>query len=190
MPDKVQFNIHNVHYAKKTPNATVGGKPTYATPVHVPGAVNLNLAQSGEISTFHADGIEYFVAAQNNGYSGDLEMALFPQQMLVDIWNFVLDNDDKVLLEYSTGEPAAFALLFEIDGDETGSRYCMYNCTGTRPGVGSSTNTTSKTPTTQTSTISASPREDNHLICARTTATTPDAVKNAWFSAVYDPDAA
>jgi len=188
--EKVQFNISNVHYAKMTPAETPSAAPTYAAPIHVPGAVNLSLDQSGDVEEFYADGIRYYVSQTNNGYSGDLEMALFPQQMLVDIWNFVLEATDKVLLEYSTGEPAAFALLFQIDNDETNSRFCLYNCKGTKPGISSTTNTTTKTPQTQTSTITASPREDNHLIAARTTSSTSAQIKAAWFDAVYSPPAA
>lgn len=83
--NKVQFNLKNVHYAPMTDTTT----PAWDTPVPVPGAVSLALEQQGSVSPFHADGIVYYQSASNSGYSGDLEMALFPDQMLEDIWGMI-----------------------------------------------------------------------------------------------------
>lgn len=181
-PDKVQFNLKNVHYA---PMTTTGATPAWATPVKVPGAVSLALDPQGEISPFYADGVVYYNSSSNNGYAGDLEMALYPDQMLIDIWGYTKTETDNVLIENATVEPKPFALLFEIDGDANGRRYCMYNCSGTRPGVGSKTNEASKTPQTQKSTISAVPLENGNVL-ARTTDETTAKVKNEWFQRVYE----
>ena len=184
--DKVQYNLKNVHYA---PMTATGATPTWETPVKVPGAVSLTMDQQGELAPFYADGIVYYNSVSNNGYSGDLEMALFPDQMLIDIWGYTKTETDNVLIENSTVEPKAFALLFEIDGDVNGRRYCLYNCTATRPGIGSKTNEASKTPQTQKSTISAVPLE-NGKVLARTTDETTSQVKNEWFREVYEKAAA
>ena len=77
--NKVQFNLKNVHYAKML---TSGEVPTWSTPVKVPGAVSLTLNPQGEVTPFYADGIVYYQTVSNNGYSGDLEMARFPDQMM------------------------------------------------------------------------------------------------------------
>lgn len=186
MPEnKVQFNIKNVHYAVQT---VTDGAVTYATPVHVPGAVSLSLDAAGEITPFYADGIVYYKSAANNGYEGDLEMARFPDKMLQDIWKQVLDTS-KVLMEMSNVEYANFALLFQIDGDVDGEYYLLYNCSGTRPGIVANTNTDTKEPQTQTSTISATPLSDNRVM-ARTTSETPDETKQGWFESVYEGAAA
>ena len=78
--NKVKYNIKNVHVAKQTETAGEDGATTYtyATPKNIPGAVSISLDAEGEISTFYADGIAYYVTSANNGYSGDLEMALIP----------------------------------------------------------------------------------------------------------------
>ena len=179
--NKVQFNLKNVHYAVLT---VTDGVPTWTTPVAVPGAVTLTLDPQGSVEPFYADGIVYYQSIANNGYSGDLEMARFPDQMLVDIWKFTIDDTDKVITENANVEPNAFALLYQIDGDKNNDFYCMYNCSGTRPGIGGTTNTESKTPQTRKSTISAVPLTDGNVF-ARTTADTPENVRTNWFKSVY-----
>lgn len=74
--DKVKFGIKNVHYALLTDETT----PTFETPVAIPGAVSLSLEANGDSSSFHADDMQYFVTIVNNGYTGDLEVALFHSQ--------------------------------------------------------------------------------------------------------------
>lgn len=181
MGNKVQFNLKNTHYA---PYLIEEGVVIFGTPVAIPGSVNLTLDQQGSVSPFYADGIVYYQAVANNGYAGDLEVARFPDQMLQDIWKFEL-NEDGVLTENANVEPEAFALLYQIDGDANEDFYCLYNCTGTRPGIGGSTNTDTKTPQTRTSTISAVPLSDGRVM-ARTTETTKENIKAEWFKKVYE----
>lgn len=184
--NKVQFNLKNVHYAVMT---TTGASPAWSTPVAVPGAVSLSLDPQGEVSPFYADGIVYYQSAGNNGYSGDLTMARFPDQMMQDVWKFELNSTDKVLIENVNVEQASFALLFQIDGDADNQYYCLYNCTGTRPPIASQTNEDTKEPQTQASTISAVALENGNVM-ARTTAETTEEVKAQWFQKVYEPASA
>lgn len=184
--NKVQFNLKNVHYAVMT---TDGEEPTWEPPVHVPGAVNISLEASGEITPFYADGVVYYKSSSNNGYEGDLEMARFIDQMLQDVWGYVLNETDKTIIENVNTEPKSFALLFQIDGDVGNDLYCMYNCTGTRPGIVGATSTESKEPQTQTSTISATSLENGNVF-ARTTSETPASVLENWFKKVYTPTTA
>ena len=111
-------------------------------------------------------------------------MARFPDQMMQDVWKFKLSETDQVMIENVNEEPAPFALLFQIDGDADNQLYCLYNCSGTRPGVGGTTNTNTKEPKTQSSTISAVALENGNVM-ARTTAQTPKGVRDAWYNAVY-----
>lgn len=180
--NKVQFNLKNVHYAVIQDDEDVA---TWGTPVKVPGAVTLTLDPQGDITPFYADGVIYYQSVANNGYSGDLEMARFPDQFMKDIFGFTNDETDHVLIENANIEPKAFALLYQIDGDADNQYYCLYNCTATRPGIGSTTNTESKEPQTQSSSISAAPMEDGKVM-ARTTSQTPENVKTAWFTKVYE----
>ena len=182
--NKVQFNIKNMHYAVLNMD---GDTPSWAKPVGVPGTVNLNLSASGNMEPFYADGIVYYKTTANNGYQGDLQMARFIDQMLQDIWGYELEPVDKVMIEKASVEPKPFALLFQIDGDAGNDLYLLYNCTGTRPAIAGATSTETKTPKTQSSTISATPLEYNDFVFARTTEETPDSVREKWFTAVYMP---
>lgn len=183
--NKVQFNLKNVHYAVLS---IEDGIVLWADPIAVPGAVTLTLDPQGSVEPFYADGIVYYQAIANNGYSGDLEMARFPDEMLVDVWGFELDETDKVITENANVEPKSFALLYQIDGDKNNDYYCMYNCSGTRPGIGGTTNTESKTPQTRKSTISAVPLTDGRVL-ARTRNDTPAEIKTNWFKSVYQKKA-
>lgn len=179
--NKVQFNLKNVHYAVLD---ETDGAASYGTPVAVPGAVNLNLSQQGDVKPFYADGLVYYQAVSDNGYSGDLEMARFLDQMLQDVWGFILGTTDKVLVENAAVEAKSFALLFQIDGDVDNDLYCLYKCSGTRPAIVGATSTETKTPQTQKSTISAIPLSNGNVM-ARTTAATPSDVRANWFKSVY-----
>ncbi len=183
MPEenKVQFNLKNVHYAVLTDSDAM----TYSEPVSVPGAVNLNLDPQSELSKFYADGMVYYQAVANNGYSGDLEMARFIDQMMKDVWGFV-ESTDKVLVERGDVEAKAFALLFQIDGDKDEELYALFNCSGTKPKITAATNTETKTPQTRSSTISAVPLPNGYIM-ARTTKDTASEVKGNWFKSVHKP---
>ena len=105
--------------------------------------------------------------------------------MLTDVWGMEIDETDKVLVENVNVEPKPFALLYQIDGDEEDQYYCLYNCTGTRPGIGGTTNKNTKEPTTTSSTVSAVALEDGRVM-ARTTKDSTEAVRNNWFKKVYE----
>ena len=86
MGNKVKYNLKNVHAAKLTETVTDGVKSfSYGTPKAIPGAVSIALDAEGETSPFYADGIVYFRSVTNNGYSGDLEMALVPEWFRTEI---------------------------------------------------------------------------------------------------------
>lgn len=190
MSKTVRFNLKNVHYALLT-ETVQSGQTVYSwgTPKHVPGAVSLDLSQEGEVTPFYADGVTYYRSIANNGYSGSLEMAKFPDEMMQDVWGDTLGTTSKVLTESANVQPKPFALLYQIDLDEMGGTpsdeyYVLYNVTGTRPNIGSATIEDAKEPQTQTSDIAAIPL-GNGKVLARTTASTPTATKTGWFSSVF-----
>ena len=137
MGNKVKFNLKNVHAAKLTKGDD--GNFTYDTPQAIPGAVSISLEAEGDSSPFYADGIVYFRSTANNGYSGDLEIALIPEWFRTEILQEVKDNNG-VLVEHSdVTESVYFALLFEFDGDIKAIRHVLYNCTASRPSIESET---------------------------------------------------
>ena len=120
----------------------------------------------------------------NNGYEGDLEVALLPESFRTDVLGETLDGK-KVLVENADAKQAAFALLFEFDGDEKAIRHVLYNCSATRPSVESQTKEESIEPVTETLTISATPLPDGR-IKARTGDTTDEATYTGWYDKVYE----
>ena len=182
--NKVKYNIKNVHAAKQTETMTdTGTTYGYETPRSIPGAVSISLEAEGEISTFYADGIAYYVTSANNGYSGDLEMALIPSWFREEILN---ETKDGVLVENSNNNTNPFALLFEFDGDKKAIRRCLYNCTCTRPSIESQTKEETVEPGTETLKITNSPRTDG-LVKAQTGPDTEDAAYADWYKGVYIP---
>lgn len=177
--NKVKFGLKNLHIAVREGN-------TPGTVVSLPGAVSLSLDPQGEQSIFYADNIAYYVTQSNQGYSGDLEVAKFPDAIRQALWGEVLQATDKVLYELATTEPAVFDLGFQIEGDQQERLVWLYGCTATRPTLGSTTIAESKEVQTETCTITSSPLA-NGLVKSVTTAETTAAVKSAWFTAVYVP---
>ena len=176
MGNKVKYNLKNVHAAKLTTTVTEGVTSySYAAPRAIPGAVSISLDAEGESSPFYADGIVYFRSYANNGYSGDLEIALIPEWFRTEILKEALD--------------AKFALLFEFDGDERAIRHVLYNCSASRPSIESETKEETIEPGTETLSLTADPREDG-LVKSRTGDTTDAATYAGWYQSVYLPAAA
>ena len=187
MGNKVKYNLKNVHAAKLTETVVDNETTfTYGTPRAIPGAVSISLDAEGESSPFYADGIVYFRSVTNNGYSGDLEMALIPEWFRTEILQEELDSKG-VLVEKSTNlESVKFALLFEFDGDVNCIRHVLYNCTSSRPSIESETKEDAIEPGTEKLSITADPRADG-LVKARTGDTTDAATYAGWYNAVYLP---
>lgn len=183
--NKVKFNICNVHYAPIT--VTENNVVSFGTPVAMPGAVSISLDPTGEPESFYADGIEYYVINNNQGYDGDLELAMIPESFRTDILKETADANN-VLVENANSETGSFALLFEFDGDIRKIRHVMYNCSASRPTIESKTNEEDKEVQTETLTIKARPMADGY-VKAKTGDNTTDEVYNNWYSAVYQPTA-
>lgn len=186
--NKIKYNLKNVHAAKLTETTGEDGAVsyTYDTPKAIPGAVSISLDAEGETSPFYADGIVYFRSSTNNGYSGDLEIALVPEWFRTEILQEALDTN-KVLVEKSTiTESVKFALLFEFDGDVNAIRHVMYACSTARPSVASQTKEGTIEPGTETLSLTADPRSDG-LVKARTGDETTQATYDNWYKSVYVP---
>ncbi len=188
MANKVKYNLKNVHAAKMT-ETVVGGETTftYGTPKAIPGAVSISLDAEGDSSPFYADGIVYFRSISNNGYSGDLEIALIPEWFRTEILQEELDNNGVLVEKSNHTESVKFALLFEFDGDINAIRHVMYNCTASRPSIESETKEDKIEPGTEKLELTADPREDG-LVKSRTGDTTSAETYNNWYKNVYIPE--
>ena len=189
MPDtsnKVKFGLSNVHIAKII---ETDGAMTYGTPIAMPGAVSLTAEPEGETTPFYADNIQYYVAVSNNGYTGDLEIAMTPQEFLTTILGQTVDTNGAVF-ESSDDVNARFALMGEIEGDAKKRRFVYYDCTATRPSAEMNTIEDTKEPQTDTISITMTPRSTDHVIKAviEPSETNQD-VYDEFFEKVYEKNA-
>lgn len=193
MANKVKYNLKNVHYAVMTNgNVDSSGKATYGTPVAIPGAVSISLDAQGGTNPFYADGIVYYTSIANNGYEGDLEVALLPDAFRENVLGEVKDGTG-VLIEKVDGSPIHFALLFQFDGDAKGIYHCLYNCVATRPTLAGQTQEDTIDPNTETVSVTATSIFDEtlnaYIVKARSGDSTSSAVTDAWFTSVPTPAA-
>ena len=177
--NKVKYGLKNVHYAIYN-----SGTGTYGTPVAVPGAVNLSLSPEGESNTFYADNVAYYVTQADQGYSGDLEIAIIPDAMKKDVWGWTLNNDG-VLVEDNQAAVATFALLFQVNGDQYNRHCVLYACTAGRPEITGATIGETAEPQTEAISLTAMPRSSDGIVQAVTTDTTTSTVISGWYSSVY-----
>ncbi len=190
MPDaqknKVKFGLSNVHIAKLT--ETEEGI-TYGTPFPVPGAVGLTAEPEGDTTPFYADNIKYFIAVANNGYTGDLEIAMTPKEFLTQILG-QLEDTNGALIESANDVNARFALMGEIEGDVKKRRFVYYDCTATRPSAEMNTVEESKEPQTDTISITMAARSSDNVIKAVIEPSEENQeVYNTFFTKVYEKNA-
>lgn len=184
--NKVKFGLSNVHIAKITEE---DGVITYGTPFVMPGAVSLTADPEGETTPFYADNIKYYIATSNQGYTGDLEIAMTPKQFLKEILGQTEDNNGAIF-EGADDINARFALMGEIDGDAKKRRFVYFDCTAARPSNEANTTEESKEPQTDTISITMSARSTDKAIKVVIEPTTENqAVYDTFFARVYEKDA-
>lgn len=184
--NKVKFGLSNVHIAKITEE---NGEIKYGTPFAMPGAVSLSADPEGDTTPFYADNIKYYIAVANNGYTGDLEIAMTPEQFLTEILGQEKD-ENGALIEKSDDVNARFALMGEIEGDVKKRRFVYFDCTAARPSAEMNTVEESKEPQTDTISITMAARStDNAIKAVIEPSETNKAVYDAFFTKVYEKNA-
>lgn len=187
MANKVLYGIEQCHVAKITEDAQ--GNITYGTPFPVAGAVGLNFDAEGEETVFYADNIKYYITNSNQGYTGDLEIAMTPKEFLKNILGRTEDANGAIW-EKSDDTTARFALMFQGQGDATGRRWVFFDCTATRPNRENNTKEDTVEVGTETMTITMSPRKTDKAVMAYIEPNeTNTAVYNAFFNSVYTGNA-
>lgn len=184
--NKVKFGLSNVHIAKITEE---NGEIKYGTPFAMPGAKSLTADPEGEVTPFYADNIKYYIAVSNQGYAGDLEVAMLIREFFTQILGQQEDTNGA-LFESADDVTARFALMGEIDGDVKKRRFVYFDCTATRPGSEMNTMEESKEPQTDTVSITMSPRSTDRAIKAVIEPNeTNKAVYDTFFKKVYEKNA-
>ena len=193
--NKVKYGLKNVHYALVTETVATDGSgaitSSYGSLKALAGAVSLSMSSSASKSVFRADNEDYYVSYGQGGYEGTLEVARVNEDFLKDVLSLKQD-DDKILVEDTDAFKTVnyFALVFEFDGDQRETKYCLYKCSASRPDIASQTTGEggSTDPQTESLTLTAVPRADNdHYIRLQTQESTSTAVLAAWYTAVPTP---
>ena len=184
--NKVHYALTNVYIAALEMDLETG-TVTFGNPKRLLGAVSMDLSAQGDVIKLRADGMDYYVVNSNNGYQGDLNIARIPDWFRSDILGDTISATDKVLVETTTQEPKAFAMLFEFLGDVKGTRHVLYNCAASRPNIKGENKDNLKDPDTDTLSLTASPLQDGK-VKASTTAETPEDVHKNWFQKVWEKD--
>lgn len=183
MGGKVLYGIKNVHVAKLTEN---NGVITYGTPFAVEGATGFSPEPQGDSTIFYADNMIYFRKEQNNGYEGDLTLALTPEEFLTQILGRNKDSNG-VVIENAEDKQARFALLFEADGDPKNRRYVYWDVTAGRPSREFSTTEESIEVGTESMALTIAPRSTDRAVGAYIEKTEDNAeIYDGWFSEVYE----
>ena len=162
---KILFGLKNVHYAVVTETIGEDGSvtSTYSTPKRWNGAVKLELSAEGSSKEFYADDMAYAHLSTNAGYSGSLESALVPDDVLVEVFGMKRIGEGGIA-EYSDKEQKYIALAFEISGDASKRRYVFYRVALTRPAISSETVAEDKEALTQSCDLTATQRPDDYLV--------------------------
>ncbi len=163
MSNKVKYGLKNAYYA---PLTMVNGKTMYETPIAIKGAVSISLSPEGDPVEFEADDSVYFEETSNNGYSGDLEFALIPDEFKRDIMGETIDSNGA-MIENVNAKFRPFALMFEFNGDRNATRHVLYNCRASRTDIASKTKGKTIDVTPEKLSITVRPAEDTSDVKAK-----------------------
>lgn len=163
--DKILYGLSEVHYAIATETVGSDGKitTTYGDVKPWKGAVSLSADAQGQNDNFYADDYAYAALENSTGYDGTLEMANVPDDVLVDVFNFIQPTEGGVL-ESANAKTNYIALMFKFDGDANGRKHVFYRVRLGRPAVAGNTKTESVDPKTQSLSLKATPRADDGYI--------------------------
>lgn len=185
--NKVTFGLERVHVAFVDADSTT--PPAWEVPIAVPGAVRWTPTTVGDSSTFYADNSAYFVVTANNGYTGELEMALIPDAVLARMLGWKIDSNG-MLVEVADGLPEKFALLGQVQGDQKNRRFVYYDCQASRPAKERTTKGETIEVTTDVLNLSISPVliDDQMIVKGDMEQNATNATAyNGFFDAVYTP---
>lgn len=186
MANKIMYGLKNVHYAKLTEVVSTAGEVSYSYGAVKPwlGAVSLSLDPQGDTLKEYADDSEWYTQAVNNGYEGDFEYEVMPEDFRQNILGETKDSKG-VFIENSDTATVYFALLFEINGDKKKRRNLFYKCSATREQNENQTKGENIEPTHGTITITAVPRADG-AVKASTSEEVDTTTYNGWYNGVYE----
>jgi len=156
--NKVKFGIEDAHVAVFDELTATEGSPAWDAPQAINGAVGLTMNPEGDQNDFYADNTKYYTSNTNNGYTGTLEVANVPDDILAEMLGMTVDTNG-MLVESAEDKQKEFALMGEIKGDEKDRRFVYYRCKAARPSQDSTTSDTGETPDTDSLEVTVMPIE-------------------------------
>jgi phi13 family phage major tail protein len=169
--------------------AVTAGTTGWGVPTAIPGAVRWTPTAQGQETTFRADNGPYFVVTSNNGYTGELEMALVPDAIQAEMLGWEID-DNGALIEIANATPKPFALMGQVEGDERNRRFVYYDSYASRPAKEQRTKGETIEPNTDVLNLTVLPIEIDGRTCVKgdlELSASNAAAYNAFFDAVYTP---
>lgn len=124
--NKVQFGVSKLHIG--TYEVSDLGVVTLGTPYHLPGTVNITLDAESEENAFWADNVKYWTGYSDNGYSGEIENALFTDEFKTKFMNYIT-LDDGGLAQIKGKQNKTVYIMFQSEGDKEARRGILYNVT-------------------------------------------------------------
>lgn len=193
---KVKFGIEEIHLHPITDVETMA----YGTPIPLPGGISLTLNANEEDPTpFYADdGVYYLPAGQSSGYDGDLEVALFTDEVKLALMSFVKDASN-VIVEVADAIAKPFGMTFTIPTDEKARKLVFYRCQFGRPGLTAKTTEGSKSPESETAKVNVMPsnkafkfmqdgeEKEVKIISGYSTKDTNSSVYSNWHKSIHLP---
>lgn len=158
MENKIRYGLEQVHIAFLDEELTTPEMPVWKEPIHVPGAIGFSSSPQGEEVRIYADNKAYYVNTTNNGYTGELELVLFPDEIIAEMLGHTID-ENGMMVESPDDKLKPFALMFQVQGDQRNRRMVYYNCQASRGGQEHSTREATITPTTETASLIMLPIE-------------------------------
>lgn len=126
MANKVVFGVSNLHFGEYT--VATNGTVTLGTPFHVPGTVNISIEPDSEENKFYADNTVYWSSYSDNGLTGEIENAFFPDDFKTRFMNYKsLSNGGIAQIKGQQNKPVYIA--FQAEGDAEARRGIFYNVT-------------------------------------------------------------
>ena len=165
--NKVEFGLEQVQVAFIDEETSAEGSPAWVAPQAIPGAVSLTASPEGDTNDFYADNTKYYTSTTNNGYTGSVEFANIPDDVLAEMLGMTVD-DNGMLVESTEDKQKEFALMGEVKGDAKNRRFLYYRCKAARPSQDSATSDTGETPDTDNLDITILPMKngENMLVKA------------------------
>lgn len=124
--NKVMFGVSNLHFGTYEDDGQ--GNITLGAPFKVPGTVNISLEPDSEEQKFYADNTVYYSVYSDNGLTGEVENALFPDEFKLKFMNYI-KLDDGGVAQIKGMQNVPTYMMFQSNGDAENRRMIMYNVT-------------------------------------------------------------